>query len=152
MKLITNFKVYANKNYLSEGDNPALKPYVEKTFKAISSIGEDKDAPDQQIHNRRLTRPKLKKYLSRRYNGRYAAKICALFDWSLTTLDYNAFYKQLDQTIINSGIFPQQMDFLNHIITVKQTAFTIYDMNCDNSICEYDLFSIIRHTENELFT
>jgi hypothetical protein len=24
-------------------------------------------------------------------------------------------------------------------------------MNCDNSICEYDLFSIIRHTDNELF-
>ena len=31
---------------MMEGDNPALKPCVEKTFKTISSIGEDKDAPD----------------------------------------------------------------------------------------------------------
>lgn len=24
-------------------------------------------------------------------------------------------------------------------------------MNCDNHICEYDLFSMIRHVDNELF-
>ena len=53
---------------------------------------------------------------------------------------------------MNTGISSQSQDFLNHIISLKQIAFNLYDMNCDNYICEYDLFSIIRHTNNNLFT
>jgi hypothetical protein len=67
-------------------------------------------------------------------------------------MDFNAFYRQLDQTIFGSGnLASSSLDFLTHIITLKQTAFTLYDMNCDGYICEYDLFSIIRHTDNQMF-
>jgi Ca2+-binding EF-hand superfamily protein len=34
---------------------------------------------------------------------------------------------------------------------LKQIAFTLYDMNSDGAVCEYDLFSIIRHTDNKMF-
>jgi hypothetical protein len=50
-----------------------------------------------------MLRHVLKKYLTSRYNNRLASKICCLIDWSVTPMDYNAFYRQLDQTIIGSG-------------------------------------------------
>ena len=37
------------------------------------------------------------------------------------------------------------------MIALKQIGFNIYDMNYDNAICEYDLFSLIRHSQDSLF-
>lgn len=37
------------------------------------------------------------------------------------------------------------------MIILKQVAFTLYDMNSDGSICEYDLFSMIKNNKNMLF-
>jgi Ca2+-binding EF-hand superfamily protein len=36
-------------------------------------------------------------------------------------------------------------------VSLKQIAFNLYDMNCDNYICEYDLFSFIKNSDNKLF-
>ena len=67
-----------------------------------------------------MVRLALKKYLKKRYNSRIASKICCLIDWSVTPMDYNAFYRQLDQTIIGSGLLASnKMDFLPHILTLK---------------------------------
>ena len=38
-----------------------------------------------------------------------------------------------------------------HLTLLKQTPFSLYDMNSDGAVCEYDLFSIIRHTDNKMF-
>ena len=37
------------------------------------------------------------------------------------------------------------------MISLKQIAFNIYDMNSDNRLCEYDLFASIKSTNNKLF-
>ena len=34
---------------------------------------------------------------------------------------------------------------------MKQLAFSLYDMNGDGSICEYDLFSIIKNCDDQIF-
>ena len=45
---------------------------------------------------------KLRKYLSKRYNGRLAGKLCALFDWS-NNLNYKDFYNQFENIIMNTN-------------------------------------------------
>ena len=115
----------------------------------ICKVGGDNDqtVDTQQLHNLRLTKIKLKKYLSKRYNSRLAGKLCALFDWS-NNLNYKDFYQQFDNIIINCHSNLHQ-DSVTHLISLKQIGFNIYDMNSDNSICEYDLFSLIKHTSDD---
>ena len=90
--MIKGFSIFSNTKQ-GDGIENVLKPFVAQTFAAICSIGEDKNAGETQIHNKRLVRPALKKYLARRYNSRLAGKICCLIDWSVTPMDYNAFYR-----------------------------------------------------------
>lgn len=99
--MIKNFCVYTS---LGEKSNewPQLKKEVDATFRAIASLG-DYNVGDKQTKNMRLNKPILKSYLSRRYNKRLSAKLCALFDWS-NQLDYKGFYEQLDVIVMNSGI------------------------------------------------
>lgn len=99
----------------------------------------------------RLTRWKLKKYLTRRYNGRLASKLISLFDMT-NNLNYNTFYQQVDQIFLSSGISSINYDLLTQNLALKQICFMAYDMNCDNSVCEFDLFSVIKSTDNSLFT
>ena len=148
LNFIKGFCVYQNIND-KNNDYPQLKREVELTFKTIAAYGENNQG-DQQVKNLRLNKHILKSYLTKRYNKRLANKLCSLFDWS-NQLDYKEFYIQLDALIVNSGICSKSLDQMNHIISLKQIAFNLYDMNCDNHICEYDLFSIIRHTDNSLF-
>ena len=84
---------------MSEGEWPALKPCVEYVFKAICNQdgAYEKEA---SIKNYRLTKQNLKKYLTGKYNTRFAGKIAALFDFS-NPLDYKGFYQQFEQTFIN---------------------------------------------------
>lgn len=117
-------------------DTPPLKACVDKVFRTICSINEEKDMHDAQTKNLRVKQQKLKRYLTRRYNGRLANKLCALFDWSKRELDYKDFYMQYDQIIQNNGISTSdQMDYDTHLIALKQVAFNLYDMNCDNNVC-----------------
>ena len=67
-------------------------------------------------------------------------------------MDYNNFYRQLDQLIINSGkLSGHASEMKTHLVSLKQIAFSLYDMNSDGAVCEYDLFSIIKHTDNKMF-
>jgi len=43
------------------------------------------------------------------------------------------------------------VDSEHHIICLKQIAFNLLDMNSDNSICDYDLFSLIKHTTEPVY-
>ena len=160
INVIKSFNVYANNKM--DGARPQLKQCVIDAFKAIynSSNSSKEESKISQVHNINISEKNLKTYLSRRYSqtgsNKLASKLCALFSWSAsgsTKLDYKAFYEQLDQVIMNSGISssPHIQDYSSHIISLKQIAFNIYDMNCDNRICEYDLFSIIKSTNNKLF-
>jgi hypothetical protein len=102
INIIKSNLVYKNKNFATEGDHPALKQIVEDKFKYICIFGEENPMPnDSLIHNFRLSRKSLKKYLTKRYNGRLANKISALFDWS-NNLMYKSFYQQLDEIMINA--------------------------------------------------
>lgn len=38
-----------------------------------------------------------------------------------------------------------------HQICLKQIGFFIFDMNSDNTICEYDLFSMVRNFNDSFF-
>lgn len=89
--------------------------------------------------------------MTRRYNGRLASKLISLFDMT-NNLNYNTFYQQVDQIFLSSGISSINYDLLTQNLALKQICFMAYDMNCDNSVCEFDLFSVIKSTDNSLFT
>ena len=141
---------------------PQLKQCVIDTFKAIynSTNTSKEESKISAVHNMTISEKNLKTYLSRRYSqsgsNKLVNKVCCLFSWTAagsTKLDYKHFYEQLDQVIMNSGTSytAHIQDYSSHIISLKQIAFNIYDMNCDHRICEYDLFSIIKSTNNKLF-
>lgn len=43
------------------------------------------------------------------------------------------------------------MDHKKQLMTLKQIGFSLFDMNCDNIVCDFDLFSLVRQTEEEFF-
>ena len=60
-------------------------------------------------------------------------------------------YEQIDEYIIGTGKVRHSshpMDIPEHLASLKQIAFVLYDMNSDGYICEYDLFSLIKHNTN----
>lgn len=86
---------------------PTIKKCVEEKFKQICSFGDDvkdeygkkDEKKDMSIHNHRLNRIKLKKYLQKRYNAKLANKLCYLFDWS-NHHNYKTFYQAVDELFI----------------------------------------------------
>lgn len=97
MEIIRGFTLYQNRDRVA-GDDGSLKPCVEKVFRAICSMGEEKEVSGEVgTKNLRVKQQKLKRYLSKRYNTRLALKLCALFDWSKRELDFKEFYSQYDQ-------------------------------------------------------
>lgn len=103
--MIRKFSVY-DKFSNEIGVEPQIKKFVEDKFKQICSYGEDKEEPgkkddkkDMSIHNHRLNRLKLKKYLQKRYNAKLANKLCYLFDWS-NHHTYKTFYQAVDELFI----------------------------------------------------
>jgi hypothetical protein len=96
----------------------------------------------------------MKKYLLQRYSSRLTHKVLALFDFAIGQLDYNELYEQIDEYILGTGKARHSshpMDIPEHLASLKQIAFVLYDMNSDGHICEYDLFSLIKHNTNQLF-
>lgn len=105
------------------------------------------------IHNHRLNKPKLKKYLQKRYNTKLANKLCILFDWKINHT-YKTFYQAVDELFICNNVYQNtanQIDPNTHMICLKQIAFCIFDMNSDGKICEYDLFSTVRYFNDKFF-
>ena len=91
--MITEFSIFIGKGNTKDLDHN-LKPCVAEAFTAMCKSGkQNEDLGDQQLHNMRISKPYLRRYLAQRYNGRLANKICALFDWSVTPMDYHNFYK-----------------------------------------------------------
>ena len=88
---------------------------------------------DQQFRNARLTKAKLKNFLSLRYGPQLADKFSLIFDFS-TPVDYQSFLSQLET-------------FLKSKELMTQVAFDLYDFNNDNRISENDLFRIFRFFE-----
>ena len=131
--------MYQNKNFAAETD-PPLKPVAEHAFKSMCSTNEYGEIEPKKfehlVKHMRLSKVQLKRFLSTHYNVRIANKIIALFDFSTGNLSYTAFYKQLDEVMMGSGISPHhQMDHNEHMVCLKQIAFNMYDMNSDRNIC-----------------
>ena len=118
INIIKSFNVYLHNR--QDGIKPQLKPCVVETFKAIYNSTNKEEQKIGSIHNININEKHLKTYLSKRYsrggNNKLANKLCCLFSWTAggsTKLDYKAFYDQLDQVILNSGIAtsPHIQDF-----------------------------------------
>ena len=103
---------------------------------------------DIYIHNHRLNRVKLKKYLQKRYNAKLANKLCYLFDWS-NHHNYKTFYQAVDELFICNQT--NTVDLNQHMICLKQIAFFLFDMNSDSNVCEYDLFSSVRYLNDKMY-
>lgn len=79
-------------------------------------------------------------------------KICNLFDWS-NPLDHKTFYQFVNEIFICNEDYAISPTVDKNLIDVclKQIAFFIFDMNVDNAICEYDLFSVLRGFSDKFF-
>lgn len=88
-------------------------------------------------------------YLKKRYTTRIVQKIVSIFDWSNGTLDANDFYTRLNDFLLH----PKEItDPVAHLRVFKRFAFQLFDMNCDQNVCETDIFTFIEsHKEDNDF-
>jgi len=68
----------------------------------------------------------------------------AMFDFGENYLNYHKFYRQLFDLVINQD----QADF-EILESAKHFAFQVYDMNCDESLDQTDMFSFIKDVKND---
>ena len=121
---------------------------VEERFREICTCIEESskksflDDP-HNIKHLRLTPKKLKYFLTMKYCSKFADKIVPLFDWSTKNMDYIQFFKQFESLFIKPHPLERHSSFL------KQVAFSLLDMNSDNCLCEYDMFSIIKTSDDD---
>lgn len=54
MSKIKNFCIYFNKQKASTEDNPPLQPCVDKVFRAICSINDERESNETQTKNLRV--------------------------------------------------------------------------------------------------
>ena len=124
-----------------------MNPVLEETFKLMCGI--DEENQDKSVNNMRLKKYILKKFLAKRYPPRICNKFCTLFQWD-NSKTFKEFYKEIDEILVNNANNTER-DLLQHIHALKQVAFTMFDMNQDNSICDYDLFSLIKNSNENLY-
>jgi hypothetical protein len=122
---------------------PASVEIAERVFKAIAA--EEGNPDGVNIKSLRLNKKRFKTYLSRFYNGKIADKISNIFDF-INPLDLQGFYKQVEEIFIKSSQHHETP--ARHL---KMLAFQLYDMNADNLVCEYDLYSSIKNSLDSLF-
>lgn len=99
LSMIRKFSVYEKMTTNEIGVEPTIKKLVEERFKQICSCGDDtnfelgkkEEKKDMSMHNLRLNKKNLKKYLQKKYNSKLSTKICYLFDWS-NHHNYKTFY------------------------------------------------------------
>lgn len=70
-----------------------LKEAADRIFRTIAEYPQPVDF-SQSIKLYKIDKKKLKRFLQEKYSMRVAAKMVALFDFSMP-LDYRAFYRQL---------------------------------------------------------
>lgn len=74
-----------------------------------------------------------------------ADKLVNMFDF-VNPLDIQGFVKQVEDTFIRASAHHETSG--RHL---KILGFQLYDMNLDNSVCEYDMYSSIKGSNDELF-
>ncbi len=118
---------------------PVKVKQIEKRFVVdrSSSITQDifreicKEQKKKIITTLRLNRSKLKAFLSQKYKGYIAHRMMSVFDFA-TNLDYDK-YLDMIETLMN---FKEQ--------TLFKLAFSLYDFDQDNLICELDLYTLFK--------
>lgn len=88
------------------------------------------------INRIKLSKGKLRAFLSQRYKGKTAHKILKVFDL-INPIDYGNFCQQLDNLLNKS-----------HKSLLKM-AFNVYDFNNDKYICSLDLYALMKSIEGE---
>lgn len=78
----------------------------------------------------------MKAHLSKKYKGRVAEKILQHLDFSIP-LDFNAYIDLLEKLL---NFIPDRL---------KRIAFNVLDFNDDRSICQLDLYAIMKLYEND---
>ena len=84
----------------------------------------------------------------------------SIFDWVNLT-EYKQFYFVVDKEFLgrkkDESAAPNQVkisdnyNYLEHVHSLKHFAFNLFDMNCDNAVCEADLFSYLRNLKDDEF-
>lgn len=85
----------------------------------------------EQYRNARLTKAKLRTFLTQRYGPMIADKLVLLFDFN-TPLDFIAYQGQIEALLKSKEL-------------LKLATFDVYDLNADNKVSETDLFRLLRY-------
>lgn len=99
----------------------------------------------------KVTRKTLMTYLRKRFATRVATKMACIFDWSNQQVPAEAFYQRMLDVLLR----PKDMNSSSpnyaedHKRLLKKFAFQMFDMNCDNLICETDLFTFLELHKND---
>ena len=99
----------------------------------------------------KVTRKTLMTYLRKRFATRVATKMACIFDWSNQQVPAEAFYLRMLDVLLR----PKDMNSASptyaedHKRLLKKFAFQMFDMNCDNLICETDLFTFLELHKND---
>ena len=136
-------------------------PEVEAVYRNIFSSRDKGEknvgkaaAEKLRYQNVKVDRRILVSYLKKRYSSRLAQKLASIFDWSNIAVEYDVFYKRLEEILLvnHRTAHADQRDPVEHVRTLKRFAFQMLDMNCDQMICETDLFSFLElHKEDDYF-
>ena len=119
----------------------------------------DKKDKEKQTKNIRVDKVKLKNYLTRHYNKRLASKMIVCIDWTNLT-DSKHFYNQFEAKFLgrtkeenfnSTGADQSTYNRTEHMNQLKLFAFNLLDMNCDNYVCEADLFSYMKNLKDDEF-
>ena len=92
--------------------------------------------------------------MKKRYSTRLSQKLASIFDYPNIAIEYDVFYKRLEEILLVNHRTPpvDPRDPVEHARTLKRFAFQMLDMNCDQMICETDLFSFLElHKDDEYF-
>ena len=93
---------------------------------------------DRRVGQCRLTKPRLHKYLEKKYDGLIAERLtkAILVDKPRGQLTYPEFCDWCEE-IANESV--------NSYIQLKRLAFAVYDVNGDDTICELDVSAMQQH-------
>eukprot|EP00347_Sterkiella_histriomuscorum_P021107 403335227 len=94
----------------------------------------------------RLSRKKFKNHLLQFYSAKIVEKILKYFDFK-KDLSFEQFLNKTEQLILKPNCSQEEQ-----IRSIKEFAFHLFDCNNDGQICEYDMFNILKQTNNDVFS
>ncbi len=106
-------------------------PLIQELFKKMCQ-----EKRDSNLQRAKMTKGKMKAYLSKKYKGKVAEKILAVLDLSISQ-DFNAYCDMLERLL---NITPDKL---------KRMTFNVYNFNEDRTICDLDLYAIMKLYEND---